>query len=363
MDAKKTGELIAQLRRERGLNQTELAELLGVTNKAISRWETGRGYPDIETLPKISEVLNISIPELLSGERETECELEGPHQQSRTGVDRSIETVCQYAGEQTRMQKKKSTLLSVMILLLGLIVVAFQALPMVLDMLMYVDDLYFSASDFYWSIVGSADCVIAEDYKSLTYLDKTYLPLPVNGYEAERGEEMVGECQVEGAGFLGKLFFGETLYEVKNIPNQEVVYLQTDYDHCISRYFVLESEYDRYIRIMDNAVFENYYATYSNESSYRWDRRIGDDLGSALRAAQRGAVVEEPDTSIDSVMVQCFDEGHCFFYYAGRLIKAEDGYYWRPAIHSFTVSGGWNMTDEYYRIHGFDDELGRLFSD
>jgi DNA-binding XRE family transcriptional regulator len=51
MDAKKTGELIAALRKEKGWSQTELAERLGVTNKAVSRWETGRGYPDVEFCP------------------------------------------------------------------------------------------------------------------------------------------------------------------------------------------------------------------------------------------------------------------------------------------------------------------------
>lgn len=41
MDAKKTGELIAAMRKQKGMNQRQLAERLGVTNKAISRWETG----------------------------------------------------------------------------------------------------------------------------------------------------------------------------------------------------------------------------------------------------------------------------------------------------------------------------------
>lgn len=50
MDAKKTGELIAQCRKARGMSQGELASRLHVTDKAVSKWETGRGMPGIDTL-------------------------------------------------------------------------------------------------------------------------------------------------------------------------------------------------------------------------------------------------------------------------------------------------------------------------
>ena len=360
MDAKKTGELVAQLRREQNMNQSQLAERLGVTNKAISRWETGRGYPDIETLPKLSEVLNISIPELLNGER-----IQPTATQQQPKSDRSLEAVCQIAGEQTRRQKKKFTLLavllSVVVLIFTLATFLVRVLPTVLEFCYYAEDLSWSVHNFYWSIVGSPDCVVAADYKSLTYLGETYIPLPMNGYAAVEGEKMVDECQVEGAGFIMKLFFGETLYEVKNIPNQELVYLQTEYDHCVSRYFVLESEYDRYCQILNDAVFENYYATYSNESYYEWDRKIGPELAAAIREAGAGKAAEEP-VSGRGVMVCCFDETHCFYYYAGCLRDTENGYYWEPVNHSYDVSPGWNFTDQYYPITGLDDELAALFS-
>ena len=365
MDAKKTGDLIATLRKEQNLNQSELAERIGVTNKAISRWETGRGYPDIETLPKLAEVLNISIPELLQGERLVRSA--SLHSLSlQTELDHSIETVCQYAGQQTKRQKKKITLLRVLlatfILFFSLITVILRFLPAVLDFYMAAEELFYSSTGFYWSVVGSPDCVVAADYNSLTYLGKTYIPLPVNGYAAVEGEIMVEECQVEGAGFLGKLFFGETLYEVKNVPNQELVYLQTDYDFCISRYFVLETEYDRYSQLVKNTEFDNYYATYSNESSYYWDRPIGTELAAAICDAAAGEPTEEA-VSGRGVMVYCFDETHCFYYYAGCLIQTQNGYYWEPVKHSYSVSPGWNYTDQYYPVIGFDDELSEIFSD
>ena len=75
MDAKNTGELIAARRRELGLSQEELAARLHVTDKAVSKWETGRGMPGIDSLEPLAEALGISVSEILSGRRLTAEEL------------------------------------------------------------------------------------------------------------------------------------------------------------------------------------------------------------------------------------------------------------------------------------------------
>ena len=64
----KVGNLISKLREEKRLSQSELGSKLGVTNKAVSRWENGRGYPDTSILLKLAEVLEITVDELLKGE-------------------------------------------------------------------------------------------------------------------------------------------------------------------------------------------------------------------------------------------------------------------------------------------------------
>ena len=69
MDAKKTGRLIAEGRREAGLTQAELAAKLHVTDKAVSRWERGVGLPEIGTVEPLARVLGISVTELMHGER------------------------------------------------------------------------------------------------------------------------------------------------------------------------------------------------------------------------------------------------------------------------------------------------------
>ena len=68
MDLNKISNFIKTKRKELGITQDELAEKLFVTEKAISRWETGRGTPDISLLLPLSKELNIDVSELLNGE-------------------------------------------------------------------------------------------------------------------------------------------------------------------------------------------------------------------------------------------------------------------------------------------------------
>lgn len=67
MDQKKIGNLISILRKQKGLTQQELGNLLGVSSKTISKWECGNGLPDITLLKEISGSLEITIEELLDG--------------------------------------------------------------------------------------------------------------------------------------------------------------------------------------------------------------------------------------------------------------------------------------------------------
>lgn len=69
MDQVKIGKFIAQCRKEQNITQAELAEKLNITDKAISKWETGKGLPDSSIMLELCEKLNINVNELLSGER------------------------------------------------------------------------------------------------------------------------------------------------------------------------------------------------------------------------------------------------------------------------------------------------------
>jgi transcriptional regulator with XRE-family HTH domain len=68
MDKQKTGELIKSARIKKGYTQVELGDLLGVTNKAISRWEKGDSFPDISVIEELSRVLDIRIQDIVIGD-------------------------------------------------------------------------------------------------------------------------------------------------------------------------------------------------------------------------------------------------------------------------------------------------------
>ena len=62
-----TGTIIKELRERNKMTQLQLADKLGVTDKTISKWETGKGYPDIMLLEPIADAFSISVTELISG--------------------------------------------------------------------------------------------------------------------------------------------------------------------------------------------------------------------------------------------------------------------------------------------------------
>ncbi len=69
MDNIKTGKFIAACRHEKGLTQQQLADRLNLSNKTISKWESGAGSPDISNLSELAKALEITVDELLNGER------------------------------------------------------------------------------------------------------------------------------------------------------------------------------------------------------------------------------------------------------------------------------------------------------
>ena len=72
MNQKKIGSFLKELRKEMGITQEELAEKLDESSRTISRWETWANMPDISLLVNIAEIFNVSIPEIINGERKSE---------------------------------------------------------------------------------------------------------------------------------------------------------------------------------------------------------------------------------------------------------------------------------------------------
>ena len=72
MDQKKIGTFLKELRKEKGLTQEQLSELLGVTNRSVSRWENGVNMPDFDLVIELVNYFDVSVEEFLNGERKNE---------------------------------------------------------------------------------------------------------------------------------------------------------------------------------------------------------------------------------------------------------------------------------------------------
>ncbi len=66
------GMMISSLRKEKGMTQLELAEKMGVTDKAVSKWERDLSFPDISSIPKLAEIFDVSVDELMQIKAEPE---------------------------------------------------------------------------------------------------------------------------------------------------------------------------------------------------------------------------------------------------------------------------------------------------
>ncbi len=113
----RTGQFIAKRRKAIGMTQKELAECLGVTNKAVSKWETGGGMPDISVLQELSRILEVSVDELLAGEYAEEGRAE-----NRITERRKLETAGGSEREKTGFSVKRLIIACILFLPLFLVI-------------------------------------------------------------------------------------------------------------------------------------------------------------------------------------------------------------------------------------------------
>lgn len=116
MDQKKIGSFLKELRKEKGITQEQFAETLNISGRTVSRWETGNNMPDISLLVEIADFFNVSIPEIINGERKSEI--------MEKEVKEVAEMLSDYAGEEKTLLLKRARIISIVgliSLLIGLI--------------------------------------------------------------------------------------------------------------------------------------------------------------------------------------------------------------------------------------------------
>ena len=110
MDASKFGKFISDQRKALGMTQSDLGNMLMVTDKAVSKWERGLGFPDINTLEPLAEALQVSVQELMRAEKNVTTEL------NEEAATEAILNTIGVADKQLRDAEKRQVRISVLII-------------------------------------------------------------------------------------------------------------------------------------------------------------------------------------------------------------------------------------------------------
>lgn len=116
MDNQKIGNFIAELRREKSMTQKELAEKMNVTDKAVSKWERGAGYPEITTIPTLADALGVSTSELLLGERISTDDKNGDMTGNCANTDIIVSDAIEYVEQAHQYKTVKANRIALTIL-------------------------------------------------------------------------------------------------------------------------------------------------------------------------------------------------------------------------------------------------------
>ena len=117
MDSQKIGAFLLVLRKEKNLTQEQLAEILNVSGRTVSRWETGTNMPDLSIMIELADYYDIDVKELLNGERKSEMDKE---------LKETLKTVAEYTDEQKKAAVKASNYGFVTIFIISAIAILIQ---------------------------------------------------------------------------------------------------------------------------------------------------------------------------------------------------------------------------------------------
>lgn len=144
MDNKKMGNFISELRKAKNMTQKELAEKLNITDKAVSKWERGLGYPDITLVSSLADILEVTVNELLNGERTVEATVV-------CDVNTIVENTLDYADKAALQRRFKTS--NIFICAISLIFLISIFICVLCDLLI--------SKTISWSIIPSCSMVLA----------------------------------------------------------------------------------------------------------------------------------------------------------------------------------------------------------
>ena len=338
MSPQETGAFIAKLRKESGITQQELAERLNVTAKAVSRWETGKGYPDVTILPEISNIFNVSVNELLNGDRLSK-------EEAVEVVEKTVLTVC----HQAKADKRRNLRLLITVCIISVIIFCMLCVSIFLGIAQ--------------SLKGESYAVLTNDLSCLTYYGERYVPLDMNGYSCRLGEEIVDEIKLDGGSTLDKLLSEYALQSVQGAPDNDLVYLRSEHD---IDFYVKETKIGYYQKLLNDFNPQSAYIVFEQSNGYEKELLINGELFSHL--------ILLSDENIDSnltceylpnqqrMTVIAYDEKGIIYKEYGDVFVANNQFYWY-AYGDLEFSDSVAYQQMPYKISDkYDDTLKSLFS-
>ena len=233
MDLDKIGKFIALNRKNKGLTQEQLAEKLGVTNKTVSRWETGKYMPDLSLLKPLSEELGITLNELLSGEKlEEEKIIES--------AEKSLISTIDYTDKEIKKTKKTFTIILTTIIIFIVIVVTLFIIDM--NRIRNNKPVFFSTWGYY--------------YAPPIDLEPQRIEIALKDYLVEKGDNEYKRNDNEKTFVSMKIYLieekeNDSIFNIYALILQEKYYLENneikqDSGSSIPYKFVIEKKNDKY---------------------------------------------------------------------------------------------------------------------
>ena len=233
MDLDKIGKFIALNRKNKGLTQEQLAEKLGVTNKTVSRWETGKYMPDLSLLKPLSEELGITLNELLSGEKlEEEKIIEI--------AEKSLISTIDYTDKEIKKTKKTFTIILTMIIIFIAMVVTLFIIDM--NRIRNNKPVFFSTWGYY--------------YAPPIDLEPQRIEIALKDYLVEKGDNEYKRNDNEKTFVSMKIYLieekeNDSIFNIYALVLQEKYYLENneikqDSGSSIPYKFVIEKKNDKY---------------------------------------------------------------------------------------------------------------------
>lgn len=209
MDSLEIGGFLGELRKQKGLKQKEVAEALQVSDKAISRWETGRGIPDVDSLQRLSDFYEVSINEILAGRRIEKNEVEKV-------ADRNLKVAVK---KQSRL-KKKLVIAVVAVIILLILLVGLVA-PIQIRTISFVNVYFVSGDD------GME--TLEEVFRIIDSLEEEGIDYGVS-MKTEQGERLIfvtvtlpnKECSLSSYPGFNDMDLAQTLKYLDDLEDEEV---------------------------------------------------------------------------------------------------------------------------------------------